>query len=227
MKQMTEVRDTAVKREDILTYNNVPVLKYRIQYPRFTWKNSKRGPEKINRFYEKRAEDNIEKIKTDLFDAAVGDYNYSIENKYPVRVYEVVSEYSFEYNGNCILSLYTDNYEYTGGAHGNTLRVSETWDLRRSARLQLSALFPENYDYESELKSRVIMQIEEREKENPFTFFEDYEYLVEKYFNPENFYLTPEKLVIYFEQYEIGPYASGIQRFYFPYDSVNATVPRC
>ncbi|HBL49051.1 MAG TPA: hypothetical protein DDZ65_02255 [Firmicutes bacterium] len=27
--------------------------------------------------------------------------------------------------------MYTDRYEYTGRAHGNTSRTSETWELTR------------------------------------------------------------------------------------------------
>ena len=51
---------------------------------------------------------------------------------------------------------------------------------------------------------------------NPI-YFEDYCKLVLDSFNPEQFYLVPRgntyDLVIYFQQYDIAPYSTGIPTF--------------
>lgn len=36
-------------------------------------------------------------------------------------------EYTITYNDNCFLSYYNDKYEYTGGAHGMTVRSLNTF----------------------------------------------------------------------------------------------------
>jgi len=50
-------------------------------------------------------------------------------------------------------------------------------------------------------------------------YFDDYEKNVANYFNPKSFYLVPDGIVIYFQQYEIAPYASGIPQFTIPYSA--------
>jgi len=59
-------------------------------------------------------------------------------------------------------------------------------------------------------------QIARRLKENPGTYFDDYKTLLHNTFRINNFYLEPGKLVIYFQQYDIAPYSTGLPEFYFP-----------
>ena len=51
-------------------------------------------------------------------------------------------------------------------------------------------------------------------------YFDDYQDLIKKNFNPQSFYLTPNGLVIYYQQYEVGPYAAGIIEFTIPYEQI-------
>ncbi|HWQ73960.1 MAG TPA: RsiV family protein, partial [Syntrophomonas sp.] len=46
----------------------------------------------------------------------------------------------------------------------------------------------------------------------------NYEELVEQTFDVNNFYCTPQGVVVYFQQYDIAPYASGIREFLLPYN---------
>ena len=55
----------------------------------------------------------------------------------------------------------------------------------------------------------------------------NYEKNVEQYFNPEHFYLKPAGLVVYFQQYEIAPYSSGIPEFTIPYLEEYVLRPQC
>lgn len=52
-------------------------------------------------------------------------YLQAVENGYPVMVYEVIAEFTVTYNQNCALSLYTDQYIFTGGAHGSNHAVRQ------------------------------------------------------------------------------------------------------
>jgi hypothetical protein len=58
-------------------------------------------------------------------------------------------------------------------------------------------------------------------------FFENPEELAAEHLNEQSFYLTPEEVVIYYQQYEIAPYSSGIQQFTIPFTRGGAVQPRC
>lgn len=62
--------------------------------------------------------------------------------------------------------------------------------------------------------------------ENPGVYFDDYRKLIAQYFNEEQYYLTPQGVAIYYQQYEIAPYSTGIVVFTVPYD-VLGWKPSC
>jgi hypothetical protein len=51
--------------------------------------------------------------------------------------------------------------------------------------------------------------------------------LVNENLKVNNFYLTKEGVVIYFQQYDIAPYSSGLPTFVIPYGPGGAVTPRC
>ena len=51
---------------------------------------------------------------------------------------------------------------------------------------------------------------------NGATYFDDYAKLIQNTFNPDSFYLFPGGVVIYFQQYDIAPYATGLPEFVLP-----------
>ena len=100
-----------------------------------------------------------------------------------------------------------------GGAHGNTIRTSQTWDLQFGRMLNLSYFYQNNPNYIIDILKNINKQIAKQEKNNPGIYFDNYCQLVLETFNPENFYLTKDGIVIYFQQYDIAPYSSGIREF--------------
>lgn len=95
------------------------------------------------------------------------------------------------------------------GAHGNTIRSSQNWNLRTGRQLPLSYFYPNNPNYVLDILRSIIAQI----KENPENYFDNYCELVLETFNLESFYVTPESIAIYFQQYDIAPYSTGIPVF--------------
>ncbi len=204
-------------------YKNAPVLRYSINYP---WLKSKlygQAAITLNRYYADRAEAYEQYLRHSLFKTAVEEYDHSIKNGYPVRVFEALENFNITFNQDCTLSLYSERYEYTGGAHGNTVRSSDTWDLQTSRRVTLDEIVPCGRNYIIDI---IINDIQAQMSSNDGWYFDDYADNVEQYFNPDSFYLTPDGVVIYFQQYEIAPYASGIPEFTLPY-SYAVLRPRC
>ncbi len=207
-----------------MKYDGVTLLNYRIEYPEFEALVYKEHIKAINQFYRDRAFALRMYFRTKLYQMAVEQYLHDIENDFPVRVFEGLQVFKLTYNKACIISLYFDNYEYTGGAHGLTSRSSQTWNLQTGEMLELSQLFADSFDY----KSYLIQQIIEQIKENPDIYFDNYEELVVQNFNENSFYCTPEGLVIYYQQYDIAPYSSGIREFLLAYnDNVSDPATKC
>ena len=205
--------NTMVLTEE-MKYDGVTVLTYRIEYPKFESGNYKKTIKPINQFYQDKALALQNNCRTTLYQMAVEQYLDDVKNGFPVRVFEDLQTFTTTYNKACIISLYLDNYQYTGGAHGLTLRTSQSWNLRTGQMVKLKELYKCSNDYKSFIKKKIISQI----MENPDIYFDNYEELVEQTFNENSFYSTPEGVVIYFQLYDIAPYSSGIREFLLPYN---------
>ena len=212
MKKSTTFNTMVISEE--MKYDDVTVLNYRIEYPEFVSDNYKKSIRAVNQFYKGEALALQNNFRTKLYRMAVEQYLDDIKNGFPVHVFEALQTFEVTYNKACIISLYFDNYRYTGGAHGLTVRTSQTWNLKTGKMLKLRELYKCSDNYKSYIKKKIIEQI----RENPDIYFENYEELVEQTFDVNNFYCTPQGVVVYFQQYDIAPYASGIREFLLPYN---------
>ena len=195
-----------LKCEDTVT------LSYSISYPEIV-SVSNLGSSLFNMYNKQKALDLELYAKTDLYQESCELYKHNKENGYPIMVYEVNSEFTITYNRNNFVSLYIDQYEFRGGAHGNTIRSSQTWNLEAAQLLNLSYFYPNNPFFILEILRNINSQIK-AQIEQGGAYFDNYTELLLQNFNPENFYLTPYGIAIYFQQYDIAPYSSGIPVFY-------------
>ena len=101
------------------------------------------------------------------------------------------------------------NSIFSGGAHGNTIRTSQTWNLNYQRMIPLYYFFDNNPYFIINVLKKINNQI----KENPENYFDNYCDLVLQTFNEKNFYITQKNVIIYFQQYDIAPYSSGIPTF--------------
>lgn len=209
-----------------LKYDNIEILTLNIKYPIININNSPRAEENINNQISVQVNEYIEYASNTLYNQAMNTYANSLKNNFPFHSYEAYMVYTITYNYNCFLSLYTDNYEYTGGAHGNTIRTSNTWELCTGQNIYLYCFFKPYTDYTHMLIQEIIAQAEENLKENPFIYFDDYKNLIIKNFNPHSFYMSPDGITIYYQQYDIAPYSTGIVEFTIPYVKIG-WFPAC
>ncbi|MFT4107786.1 MAG: DUF3298 and DUF4163 domain-containing protein [Lacrimispora sp.] len=204
-------------RSDIMVYRDIPVLTYTIYYPEFTSTCSQSAVQSINRFYAFQAKNKETYCRTVLYQQALEQAQYVQANQFPFHGYEFMSVYKITYNNCCIASLFTDQYSYLGGAHGNTVRDSQTWDFDTGEQMELSSFFPGNPEFIDMLFTSMEQQIQEQMKTSPSMYFDDYAALLRGNFNINGFYLKPEGIIIYYQQYDIAPYVSGIPEFFFPF----------
>lgn len=202
---------------DTMNYRGEKLLTYKIEFPQFISPVYPKTAQRMNTYYKEKAQAFERHIRKILYRQAVEQYHYSQENGYPVMVYEAVQAYTITYISNLFVSLYTDQYTFTGGAHGTTVRTSETWNLPRGYILPLKALFPPQFNYRSYILRTIIDEIERQNESGESVYFDDYKENVNNTFNENSFYLTPEGIVIYFQQYDIAPYSTGLPEFVIPY----------
>ncbi|MCI1965939.1 MAG: DUF3298 and DUF4163 domain-containing protein [Oscillospiraceae bacterium] len=199
-------------------YRGTVVLTLSVQFPVIRLNGNPQAQARINSRFRAQASDFSRYAAGTLYRQAVRDYHSAQEHNYPFRAYDAVMKYEITLNQDCYLSTYRDRYEFTGGAHGNTVRASDTFSLQSGRRFALSHFFAPGVNYRRMVAAEILKQAEQNMLQNPGIYFDDYKHLILKYFKPENYYLTPDGVAIYYQQYEIAPYATGIVTFIIPYD---------
>ena len=194
-----------------MKYENTVVLKYHIEYPEIVmdWQQNRNGIKKFNDYNLKMALQTQQKAENELYKEAIELYKYNKENGYPQMMYELYREYQITLNQENAVSMYIDEYIFSGGAHGTTTRTSQTWNLMLGKMVELYEL----YSNEPYFLLDILRKINREISENLENFFADPYPLVVEYFNPESYYIDNGKVVIYFQQYDIAPYSSGIIEF--------------
>ena len=205
------------------SYNNTEMLKLTIKYPQISL-NNKQAENRINAQINMEVSD-YKRYAKYLFKQAIKRYTESQTNGYPFFGYEAYMEYFITYNESCFLSLYYDRYEFTGGAHGSTIRASNTWELCCGTRLPLNSFFRPAVDYKYLLIYEMIRQAEEIQRRQNI-YFDDYKSLIIKNFDEDSFYLSSSGITIYYQQYDIAPYSTGIVEFTISY-SIIGWRPNC
>lgn len=163
----------------------------------------------INTAFEKDAVDRKEAMAKEAEEFA----REAKKQGYPLRPYELWTDFKVTYNKSGILSLYIENYEYTGGAHGMTVRKQYNLILNNGKEINLRELFREGTDYKGIINQEITRQI----SADPDKFFPIGEMGFKTIADNQDFYFEEGGIVIYFGLYEIAPYAAGIQEFKIPF----------
>jgi hypothetical protein len=215
MPNSSPLKITTLTLADTINENNTPILTYNITYP---YLSSPTTPENlwiINKYYSDNAHNFQTHINTGLKKDAQSDYTLSHTMGYPPHPYEALMTFTPTLSDPSLLSTYSDQYTYTGGAHGNTLRAAQTWNWNTGTQIPLTTFYPDL----SIVKNQIRTQIQNQIASGDSFYFPNYKELVEQTFHPENYYLTPDGLYVFFQEYDIAPYAAGIVTFKM--DSLN------
>ncbi|MGI6226201.1 MAG: DUF3298 domain-containing protein [Peptococcales bacterium] len=118
----------------------------------------------------------------------------------------VTGTYEIKNNQRGILSLSIINYNFSGGAHGMTYIKSLTFDIATGREYQLGDLFIKGSNYIARLNEIIREQIAERD----IPIINEFETIKPN----QDYYIADKALVIYFQLYDLTPYAYGFP--YFP-----------
>ncbi len=218
-----------VTMESELSHQQNAVLHYKISYPQFSGTYFQRMLGEMNCLYKAKAQALQQGRVRELFCQATNEVAGAVseENGNNARIprYDFAVAFDTPFNQNCVVSLFFDQYEFTGGAHGNTVRCSDTWNLQRGCCLLMRDLFARTTNYRAYLIEHINKQIAEQMETDDSIYFDDYPCLTVRYFNERQFYLTPDGIVVYYQQYEIAPYSTGIPTFTIPYSQGCIAMP--
>ncbi|OAB42205.1 PdaC/SigV domain-containing protein [Paenibacillus glacialis] len=127
-------------------------------------------------------------------------------------MYQAFQNFAVTYNENGMLSLVIDQYSYTGGAHDGTIRTGFTFSLKDGKVLSLEDLLKEKSPtYKVGLDKLVMKNLK-----GINGFSDQFKGLGQD----ADYYLKPDGLAVFFQQYEYTPYAAGIPTFVIPYNQV-------
>ncbi|VIF95161.1 copper amine oxidase domain-containing protein [Clostridioides difficile] len=164
-----------------------------------------------NKIVERSTND---KIKNDIFEFYNKSYkeakqylkdNPDEKNKFVANV-----DFELKKNTDSALSIKVRYYTYSGGAHGFYQDIAYNVDMRTGKFLELMDLFKDNTKYKEVIDEEIKRQIAELEKKDEENIgIYNFKGIKEN----QNFYLQDDNLVIYFDLYDITPYAAGIPEF--------------
>ena len=176
-----------------------------IYYPVFSSDVYPDGAAAANEYFESRAWRTAEGFIADAEEMGE-DEHYSIEQGYSVW-YEH-GEYA-----SVLVSIWKDY----GGVHPGVEHSGHTVNFAEGTLVTLYDLF--NADEESvreRILDEIIAQLPEREE-----LYEDAEDAAREHFDPENFYLDDEGIVVFYQVYDLGPYVVGAQFFTIRYENLD------
>ncbi|WP_405106043.1 DUF4163 domain-containing protein [Paenibacillus sp. FSL K6-1217] len=147
-------------------------------------------------------------IKQTVLQFAAGAEDQITKRSKDDRPYEFEGGYVVTYNQDGVLSLVTNQYEYTGGAHGMTYRNAFTFSVKDGKRLLLGDLFGANPNYKKQLNAKLSAGLKATGG-----YLGGFNGLnTEKYF-----YLKDGKAVLFFQLYDYTAYAEGFPEFTFSF----------
>ncbi|MBC9784366.1 DUF4163 domain-containing protein [Heliobacterium chlorum] len=186
-------------------------ISIKIQYPQLDGLADPTVQTNINRILKERVDsfkkNNIGTLReslVELHDAGAKNMTMAIDCNYEVK-----------YNQNGLISFFFRDYIYSGGAHGMTYASSLTLNTTTGKVYSLPDLFQD--DSYVPIINRTVSQYFTEQIHEPLSGFTSIP-------RDQNFYLSPEGLVVYFQLYEYTPYAYGFPEVVIPYTDLDSLM---
>ncbi|MFU0825770.1 DUF3298 and DUF4163 domain-containing protein [Clostridium sp.] len=193
------VENKLISKDDLIEIN--------LQIPVLQGLSDLKLQEKINSMFKT----DILSFKNEIEEMAKEYSDQAEEHGIPVMPCTAITTYKVTCIKGNLLSLYIDYYQYTGGAHGLTFRKAYNINLTNGNKLTLKDLFKEGTLYKDIINNEINKKIEEnKEMYFPSSF--------KGISDDQDFYIDGKNLVIFFQLYDIAPYAFGIPEFKIPLD---------
>lgn len=170
----------------------------------------------INSKFEKEALKFNDELKKDGMDYAKECKTLGTES----RDYLGDTDYYVYENHDNILSITVLYCQYTGGAHGIYNKKPYNIDLKTGKDIALKDVFKPGVNYKDIVNKEIKKQIDLKNKEKDAIQIKGFNGISEN----QDFYMNNGQIVVYFQPYDIAPYAAGIQEFSISLDEFKTMV---
>lgn len=210
------------------TYNNC--LQVKVAYPDFSNID--------NIFIEKQIETNIDKFVfasfyegnnlgafEDLWANYVDHYNTMLDGApESTKGWDVDRKVTVIYNKNKVLSLQYFEFSFTGGAHPNTYRFYDNFNVEKGNKIKLDDMLKEgvkdSLETIAEKKFREMKGLSrDQSLKSAGYWFDD-----NKFRLTDNFGIKKKGLVFFYNTYKIAPYAMGSTEMLLPYSDISSLL---
>ncbi len=127
--------------------------------------------------------------------------------------YELINRYEILDTTNQLISLKFETYSFTLGAHGFTTINTYNFNPETGKTLSFTDIVELSSDTNLEKFNGLLLA----NFTNPYDCFNEVPKVDSKY---EKFTINPDHLIIYFEAYELGPYACGMAEIMISIDEL-------
>ena len=183
MNQPNDSAGVAVQEKcRVFAYHSTKVLTLSVQFLEICLNENPQAQARINARFRAQGSNFARYAAGTLYRQAVRDYHCAQEHNYPFRSYDAAMKYEVAMNQDCYFSAYRDQYEFTGGVHGNTVRASDTFSLRNGRKFALSHFFAPGVNYRQLVTAEILKQAEKNVQNDPTVYFNNYKHLILKYF---------------------------------------------
>lgn len=208
--------------KQVLKCEGEPVLSFTLRWPKLPEDSA--AFRRIGRYYQYAADRWRTRWETCLFASACEELKRAREQSFPFRPWEAALDFTVTYNEKGLFSLYMDAYEFTGGAHGNTVRCGDAWDLNSGMPCTLPMFFPRGSRWRWESIAAVRTEIERQIATGDYMYLDGWYQAAAKEFDPCRFYLTDQGATVFYPLYSLAPYVEGFPAFVVaPWPEENCT----
>ncbi|MDR1692185.1 MAG: DUF4163 domain-containing protein [Oscillospiraceae bacterium] len=157
--------------------------------------------------YYARCRDDFERMCGELSETAALD----------ASVYQCVADYFVECNAGGVLSVSRTVYTNTGGAHGMTDLLCETFSAVTGELLSLDDFFSVDRDTYT---ARLLQNVNRVIDEHPDQYWDNAKELAAEVFPYDVFCVSEKGITLLYHEYTLGSYSTGIVRIDIPLEEI-------
>lgn len=208
---------TGEKIENLLYWENKPVLELKISFPQLLGPLSKESEYRFNRYYRTLAMRWNSRGRTVMFRRACEEAKVAKTMEYDFELHSFIRAFSVPRLEERYCSVITDQYQFLGGTHGLTVRNADLWDFRLNRKIAISGLFQSFATFKRILLQQVFQKIKLQMEKEEILFFENPLRNAVEFFREKNCYLTEDSIAVFYPLYTLAPYYAGILTYYVPF----------
>ena len=215
MRRDFEFSVQPMEAERVWDADGVPILRARASLPQPSAEN--RRWRKIRAFYRLQSRAFFRYCQGELRPWAARECRAARENSLPMPDFRAELAFQETYLSGRQWSLYTELWEDAAPGLPMRRRWGDVWDLATGYPVALSAFFPSGARWKRKLLAIAAEEMERREKRGLSAYYPDWRRRLRRFFNPRNYYITPDGLTLFFPMCALAPPMEGIPSFVCPW----------